>query len=124
MIRCGDVVRLFDAAAAGVAKDRRFVCVDPVQGWFARIVTREPRHHPVRLRAADHEFLDHNSFVETGIPIQFFDDDLREADAAGAVGRISEDVAKRMLTAWQEAEVTPPAVREAIQQHLRETFRL
>jgi hypothetical protein len=124
VIRCGDVVRLFDATAAGDAKDRMFVCLDPVNGWFARIVTREPRHHPVRLRATDHDFLDHDSHIETGIPVQFYDDDLQEAEATGPVGRISPEMATRMLDAWQRAEVTPPVVRDLVVRQLRETYRL
>jgi hypothetical protein len=124
VIRCGDVVRLFDATAAGDAKDRMFVCLDPVNGWFARIVTREPRHYPIRLRAADNDFLDHDSHIETGIPVLFFDDELEEAEAAGQVGRISAEVAKRMLAAWERAEVTPLVVRELVTGQLRETFGL
>ena len=103
-----------------------FVCLDPIQGWFARIVTREPRHWPVRLHAGpEHGFLDHDSYVETGIPVEFYDDDIEEAEARdGVLGRISADAARRMMNAWAEAEVTPPAARDVILQQLRETFGL
>jgi hypothetical protein len=124
VVRCGDVLVLFDSTAAHQVKDRMFVCVDPVEGWFARIVTREPRHYPVKITVADHPFLDHDSYIETGIPAQYQDDEIEEAEQAGIRGRISEATAKRMLTAWEEAEVTPPLIRDAVLRHLRETYRL
>ena len=117
MIRCGDVVQLFDATAAGDAKDRMWVCLDPVNGWFARIVTREPRHYPIRLRAADRGFLDHDSHIETGIPVQFYDEDLQEADTAGPVGRIADGCCQandcRLGTGGSHAPCRPRAGRAA-----------
>jgi hypothetical protein len=122
---CGDVLWLFDGTAAGATKERMFVCLDPENGWFARIVTRQPRRDPVQLTIAAHPFLDHDSFVETGIPVEFYEGEIEEAvDRGRNVGRISIEAARRVMIAWQGAEVTPPQARDVIVRRLRETFGL
>ncbi len=119
MARCGDVLWLFDGTAVRDRKMRMFVCLDPTQGWCARIVTRPPRHEPVLMERRDHRFLRHDSYVETGTPVEFGDDEIEEGRLAG---RISADLARRMITAWERAEVAPPHARDAVIGHLREEF--
>jgi hypothetical protein len=119
MVSCGDVIWLYDATAARDAKTRMFVCLDPEQGWCARIVTRRPRHHPVLIRKSDHPFLDHDSYVETGMPVEFLDDDLA---TAGCAGRISGAVARSIVEAWQRSDVTPEEARDSVILRLKLEF--
>jgi hypothetical protein len=121
--RCGDVLWLFDGTARDAPKARMFVCLDPEQGWCARIVSRPPRHEPVAISRNDHPFLDHDSYIETGIPIEFLEDELADAIAAGRrVGRISADAARSIVAAWQRARVTPPYARDAVIRRVKEEF--
>ncbi len=100
-----------------------FVCLDPEQGWCARIVSRPPRHEPVAVSRNDHPFLDHDSYIETGIPIEFLEDELADAIAAGRrVGRISADAARSIVAAWERARVTPPYARDAVIRRVKEEF--
>ena len=121
MARCGDVLVLYDATAARQPKARMFVCLDPEQGWCARIVTRQPRRHPVMMDPRDHPFLDHHSYIETGMPVEFLDDEL---ESSRSVGRISASVAHRIVEAWQRSEVVPPQARDAVIARVRSEFKI
>lgn len=124
MVRCGDVLWLFDGTAAGENKDRMFVCLEPTRGWFARIVTRQPRYRPVSLPESGHPFLRHDSYVETGMPVEFYEAEVDESERRGVAGRVSHTVAAAIVTAWSDARVTPPAAREEIVTRVRETYGL
>lgn len=121
--RCGDVLWLFDGTARGESKMRMFVCLDPEQGWCARIVSRQPRHDPVAIGRSDHPFLDHDSFIETGMPVEFYEGELEDAVADGRLaGRISADAARRIVAAWERAKVTPPYARDAVVKRVKDEF--
>lgn len=126
MLRCGDVLRLFDATAQGEVKDRWFVCLDPENGWFARIVTRRPRHQPVQLTQREHPFLDHDSYVEIGLTVTVSDNEIDQALAENGTpaGRISTHAAIQILAAWKRSELVPPSMMDAIVRHLTEQYRL
>ncbi len=100
-----------------------FVCLDPEQGWCARIVSRRPRHEPVAIARNDHPFLDHDSYIETGIPVEFYEGELEDAVTEGRlVGQISPDTARRIIAAWERAKVTPPHARDPVISRLKEEF--
>jgi hypothetical protein len=121
MVSCGDVIWLYDATASRDTKTRMFVCLDPEQGWCARIITRRPRHHPVLIGKSDHPFLDHDSYIETGMPVEFLDDDLATAQCAG---RILDAVARSIIDAWQRSEVTPEEARDAVIMRIKSQFEI
>ena len=123
MVRCGDVLWLFDGTASSERKDRMFVCLDPEQGWCARIVSKRPRHEPVAIGRRDHPFLYHDSYIETGMPVDFLESEFEDAVADGRrVGRISAAVARRIVLAWERADVAPPQARDAVVKRVKEEF--
>ena len=71
----------------------------------------------------DHPFLHHDSYIETGIPVEFYEDELENAVSEGRlVGRISPDTARRIIAAWERAKVTPPYARDPVIRRLKEEF--
>jgi hypothetical protein len=123
LARVGDVLWLYDDTAARERKRRMFVCLDPERGWFARIVSDPPRHAKsddyVPVMRADHAFLDHDSFVETGREVDFGED---EFESIRPVGRISASCARRNIDAWQKSRVAPVEVRDVVVARLTSEF--
>jgi hypothetical protein len=119
MARCGDVMWLYDATAARDPKLRMFVCLDPAQGWCARVLSREPRHGGVPIAAAEYSFLSRDSYIETGMPIEMLEDEINQGRRAG---QISTTTAQRIVAAWERSLVTPPCARDAVITELKSTF--
>jgi hypothetical protein len=69
----------------------------------------------VAISRDDHPFLDHDSYVETGMPVEFYEGEFEDAVSEGRlIGRISPDAARRIIAAWERAKVTPPYARDAV----------
>ncbi len=77
------------------------------------------------VRKNDHPFLDHDGYIETGIPVEFYEGEFENAISEGRLaGKISADVARAIVSAWERAKVTPPDAREAVVKRIKEEFGL
>ncbi len=86
-------------------------------------MSRRPRHEPVAISRDDHPFLTHDSYIETGMPIEFYEGEFEDALSEGHfAGRISADVARRIVAAWERAKVTPPYARDTVIKRMKEEF--
>ena len=95
------------------------VCVEPEKGLFFRINTEGKWQVPVFIDRVRHTFLDHDSYIESGDPIELddyiVDQSLRKR---GVLGRIDVDVAQQvvegMLTAKWLTEDDKTSISKAL----------
>lgn len=66
-----DVIWIFDATISPPGY-KMVACVEPEKGFFYRINTK-PWRPAVELAKADHRFLDHDSYLECGDPMEIDD---------------------------------------------------
>ena len=85
------------------------VCICPEHGFYFRINTEPKWQTPVLLRKAGvHDFLDHDSYLECGSPIEL-DDYVIET--TGNRGKVIGAIAAAVLPEIIEAIRTSPRVR-------------
>jgi hypothetical protein len=92
------------------------VCVEASLGYFFRINTRGHRTGSVALQKAGlHEFLDHDSHIECGGPLELdeyiVDESLR---SRGVIGQISPSLLPQILAAIAANSELAPKDKAAI----------
>lgn len=88
-VRPLEVIWIYDATITPPG-NKMVAAIHPERGWFYRINTK-PRRPCVKLiKTPDHEFLDHDSHLECGDPLEI-DDYLIEEGLRnrGVIGRIA-----------------------------------
>jgi hypothetical protein len=92
------------------------VCVEPTCGFFFRINSKPKWQQPVKLvRAPDHTFLAHDSYLECGAPLDLDDYIVEEAiREKGIVGKISEALVPQIVAAVVAAKSISAADRDLI----------
>lgn len=97
------------------------VCIEPSLGMFFRINTNPRWQTPIKLeKTPNHEFLDHDSYLECGEPLELDDyivDDSLKYN--GIIGTISADLAVPIYNAVKEAKYISQADKEAIRKALK-----
>jgi hypothetical protein len=89
-------------------------CVEPEKGFFYRINTK-PWRPAVELAKADHRFLDHDSYLECGDPMEIDDYLIEEGlQMRGVIGRLSPSVCHEVVTALAASRTLSPADKQAI----------
>ena len=98
---------------------KMIVCVEPDLGYFFRINTDGKWQTPVKLRVADHPFLDHDSHLECGIPLELDDYIIQQAlDRRPVIGRIARAVVPAIRTAVEGAQTLSTRDKVAIMKAL------
>jgi hypothetical protein len=72
-----DVIWIYDGTTRP-PKPRMVVCIEPDLGWFYRINTKA-RIPAILLRKSDCPFLDHDSYLECGAPLEIDETIVDEA---------------------------------------------
>lgn len=95
------------------------VCVDPKLGLFFRINTDPKWQTPVKLEQAAHKFLEWDSYLECGEPLDLddyiIDESLRKR---GVIGQVIPQLAKEIYAAVASAKTISPADKELIRKAL------
>ncbi len=108
-----EVVRIFDETTTP-AKRRMIACIHVGNGWFFRINSKRWQT-PVLLRKFDHPFLDHDSYLECGEPLDVDDYLIDQAIAKfGILGKLAEVVVPDVLQAVDKARTLTKRDKEAI----------
>lgn len=95
------------------------VCIEPVTGLFFRINSKPIWQTPVKLEKAAHPFLDHDSFLECGDPLDLDDYVITESiKRHGIVGKIITQLANEIFEAVKTAKTISEADRELIEKAL------
>lgn len=69
------------------------VCIHPKNGWFYRINTKPWRPAVLITKEPHNTFLDHNSYLECGDPLELDDYIIQEAiDRYGVIGTLHVEV--------------------------------
>ena len=74
-----------------------WVCIEPAMGWFFRINSKSHWRPCLKIDAADHPFLDHESFIECNL--LEVDDSIveRALNWRGVLGRIDHKHCAQMM---------------------------
>lgn len=95
-------------------KPKFVVCVEASLGLFYRINTKKWRP-VVFLSKMDHPFLDHDSYIESGDPLEIDDYIVNESiRKKGIIGQISNEVALKIIAHLVFAKSTKDADKLAI----------
>lgn len=99
MVRVLEVIWIYDTQI-DPQHWKMAVCVAPRFGLFFRINSNDHWKPAVAIREADHPFLQWDSYIECGVPLDL-DDSLIEASLTerGVVGRIDRRVVAGILHA-------------------------
>lgn len=119
MISALDVVWIYD----GMIRPTGFkmvVCIHPENGWYYRINTKSHWRPCVAIPLADHSFLDHDSFLECGDPLELDDYLIEEAleKTNGPIGRISSGLCAEIVAALAECRTLKARDQEEIRRAL------
>lgn len=92
------------------------VCIDADLGLYFRINTRGNYQVPVKLERARHPFLDHDSYLECGDPLELDDYVIEEGMRShrGLVGRVDCVVVPLVWDAARKAQTIAPRDKAAI----------
>ncbi len=91
------------------------VCIEPHLGLFFRINTKDNRQTPVKLLAREHPFLDHNSHLECGEPLELDDYVIEQAlERKPVLGKLSRDLVAAILSAVESAKTLSQRDKAAI----------
>jgi len=95
------------------------VCIEPTLGLFFRINTDDKWQTPVKLTKADNPFLEHDSFLECGEPLELDEYCVEESiQEKGIIGRISPTVCPSIMAAVEKAKSIRAADKVAIRKAL------
>lgn len=94
-----DVICIFDGTLEN-AKAKLVVCIAPVEGFFFRINTK-PWPIPVCvLKLPDHNFLDHDSFIECNGPLELDEYTIQDGlNRHGLIGTFDKKIVPQILDA-------------------------
>lgn len=123
MIRALDVIWIHDDVIRPPGP-KMVVCIEPGLGLFFRINTRPWQIPAALVRLPDHPFLDHDSFLECGEPLELDDYIVDEAlRRRGVIGRIAPATVPEILSALDQARRVSAADKAAIRAALRPPAR-
>lgn len=96
------------------------VCVEPDAGYFFRINSEPKWQKPVLLELSENNFLDHDSYLECGAPLDLDEFIINESlRARGIIGRVSDKVIGPIIAALEASYTVSPEDRELICKVLR-----
>jgi hypothetical protein len=114
LLAVGQVIWIYDGTISP-AGYKMVACVEPDQGFFYRINTKGHWRPAVRMPKAEHQFLDHDSHLECGDPLEIDDylieEGLRER---GVIGSLSASVCRSVEAVLDQARTLSPADKAAI----------
>lgn len=122
LVRVLDVI-LIDDETVRPPKPKFVVCIEPDQGWFYRINSKGHWRPCVPLvRIPDHMFLDHDSFIECGDPLEL-DDYIIETslERRSVIGSVSRTICAALIDALAQARYLKEEDRAAIRAALAAT---
>ena len=91
------------------------VCIEPGLGFFFRINTRASWQQSVAITRAAHPFLDHDSYIECGDPLELDDFVVDESiRRRGVIGAIDPSVVARIWSSVESARTLSPADKALI----------
>lgn len=92
------------------------VCVEPALGFFFRINTNPYYQTPIALSVANNGFLEHDSFLECGTPMELDDYVIAESirENQGTLGVLSAEVVPQIIDAVRAEKLLSPADRHAV----------
>ena len=92
------------------------VCIEPSLGLFFRINTRPQWQTPVKLtKEPHHRFLDHDSYLECGDPLELDDYVVEEClRRRGVIGTVHSSVITEIYAAVRAAKTISVADKELI----------
>lgn len=110
-----DVI-LIDDETVRPPKPKYVVCIEPDRGWFYRINSKGHWRPCVPLiRVPDHMFLDHDSFIECGDPLEL-DDYIIETtlERRKITGTVSRSISAALIQALAQARYLREEDKDAI----------
>lgn len=114
MLNALDVLLIFDATIRP-AGPKMVACIHPANGWFYRINSKGHWRPRVPLALAAHPFLDHDSFLECGDPLELDDYIVDEAlSMHGVIGTISADLCAQIIETLDVCVTLLPADKQKI----------
>jgi hypothetical protein len=101
MLKAFDVIRIHDGTTTP-PKPRMVVCIHYENGWYYRITSK--KWLPcLQLLKIDHPFLDHDSFLECGQPLELSDYEIQNAmNKFGKIGHINDKTKALIITFIQK----------------------
>ena len=95
------------------------VCIEPSLGLFFRINTEGKWQTSVNLTQADHPFLDHDSHLECGDPLEIDDYMIEQAlDRRPVIGQVSRALIPVILAAVDGAKTLSARDKAAVRNAL------
>jgi len=91
------------------------VCVEPEAGYFFRINSEPKWREPVFLKQSENTFLQHDSYLECGGPLDLDEYIILEAlREKGVIGRVNDNLVGNILAALEKAYSVSPSDRDMI----------
>jgi len=120
LVAAGQVIWIYDSMISPPG-NKMVACVEPRQGFFYRINTKGHWRPAVRLSRAEHPFLDHDSHLECGDPLEI-DDYLIEEGLRhrGVIGALSPSACRAVEAVLDQARTLSRADKAAIRAALAE----
>ena len=119
-MRALEVIYVY-SAVANPPKPKFVVCVEPECNFFFYINSRGHHHISTPLiKEPDHQWLDHDSFVQVNAPLEF-DDYIIDSDIEehGIVGRVSDECAAAILSILSKDERVAKLDRDRIESAIK-----
>lgn len=80
------------------------VCVEPARGFFFRINTEPKWQTPIAIKKSEHPFLEHDSHLECGIPLDLDEYVVQQSlDGRGVIGTIHKRHVPEIIEAVAKA---------------------
>ena len=113
-LRPGDVLIIFDRLTRP-PKQKLHLCICEASSFFLRI-NSGPRWKPnLPLRAAENDFLHHDSYLELRSLLHH---PRADVEAAQHIGCLTDAMARRVVEAAERADTLPPGHKRLIREKL------
>ena len=94
-------------------------CIEPDQGLFFRINSKGTWQTPVKLEKQDHDFLERDSFLECGEPLELdeylIDESIADRGIIGAVSATKvQEIYQAVLGASSLSQADKEEIRKAL----------
>jgi len=114
LLRPLDVIMIYDDCIRPPGP-KMVVCIEPDLGMFFRINTKDRWQVSVKLALEDHPFLDHDSYLECGDPLELDDYVIEEAlRRRPVIGTLSRMLIASILVAIESARTLSARDKAAI----------
>lgn len=117
-------MRLFDGATTP-PKHKRFLCVNPCEGWLLRINSRPFWRPHLLLPMADNEdCLDHDSYLELRGVIEYYETEIEDAlrHPANHLGSLSREMLTLVIEHVKTAKTITSEERDRVIVNLMSVF--